>query len=112
MAYEHRLPEFRPMAARDHPIKEAYSPKLYHATVAAVWQVLAIPAENHILQIRIAQLVSCAAGVLTLLVALQLLATLRLAERARFFSFSLMALNPVLIGINAQATNDSFVYLF
>jgi len=35
-----------------------------------------------------------------------------LCPKVRFLSFSLLALNPALIGINAQATNDSFTILF
>src|SRR5262249_50244389 len=41
-----------------------------------------------------------------------LMKELEVSEKVRFIAFSLLALNPVLIGINAQATNDSFVILF
>ena len=56
---------------------------------------------------------SCAAGIVTLWIALVFLCSeINVSANVRFLSFSLMALNPGLIGINAQATNDSFVILF
>src|SRR5262249_14119177 len=85
---------------------------LYHLTIAAIFKAMAIPAEDQAGQVRVAQMVSSAAGIVILLVVLLLLRTLDLPERARFFAVALVALNPTLIGINAQATNDSFVYLF
>jgi Dolichyl-phosphate-mannose-protein mannosyltransferase len=92
-------------------IWEAFQPKLYHVTVAALWQRLSISSPLN--RIRIAQLVSCAAGIVTLWVALVFLRReANVSTKVCFLTFALIALNPSLIGINAQATNDSFVILF
>ena len=64
-------------------------------------------------RIRSAQLVSCAAGIATLWTALVFLRREADASaKVRYLSLALIALNSGLIGINAQATNDSFVILF
>jgi len=92
-------------------VGEAFQPKLYHATVAALWKI--IPTQSPPIRIRIGQLVSCTAGVFTLLLALRFfMREIRVSAKVGFLSFSLLALNPKLIGINAQVTNDSFVILF
>jgi Dolichyl-phosphate-mannose-protein mannosyltransferase len=104
MAYENRIPEV-------HEAREAFQPKLYHATVAAVLKI--VRPQSGLVETILAQLVGCAAGILTLLLAYRfLMKGVEVSEKVRFISFSLLALNPVLIGINAQATNDSFVILF
>jgi hypothetical protein len=104
IADEHRIPD------KDE-VDEAFQPKLYHMVVAALWKI--VPTQSLPLRIRIAQLVSCTAGILTLLVALHfIISQVKVSAKVRFIAFSLLALNPKLIGINAQATNDSFVILF
>src|SRR5262249_26918808 len=104
MAYENRVPEI-------HEDREAFQPKLYHATVAALLKIMR-PQSGRIETI-VAQLVSCTAGIFTLLLAYRFfMSEVEFSEKVRLISFSLLALNPVLIGINAQATNDSFVILF
>ena len=93
---------------------EGFQPKLYHATVAVVWR--AMSTRDPIALARAAQLVSCAAGILTLLVLLRFL-----RERAGpgewpghscALAFAFAALSPGIVGISAQATNDAFVVLF
>src|SRR5262249_40035490 len=92
-------------------VGEAFQTKFYHATVAAIWKV--IPTHSRPIRIRIGQLMSCTAGVLTLLLGLRFfMSEIRVSAKVRFLSFSLLALNPKLIGINGQLTNDSFVILF
>jgi Dolichyl-phosphate-mannose-protein mannosyltransferase len=104
IADENRIPDKNESA-------EAFQPKLYYMIVAAIWKI--IPIQSLPIRIRIAQLVSCAAGILTLVLALRFfMANPNVSTKAGFFSFSLLALNPDLIAINAQATNDSFVILF
>ncbi len=104
MAYENRIPEA-------HETWEAFQPKLYHATVAALLKI--VPPQSERLQIILAQLMSCTAGIFTLLLAYRFfMSEVEFSEKTRFISFSLLALNPALIGINAQAVNDSFVILF
>jgi hypothetical protein len=90
---------------------EAFQPKLYHVTVAALWKILSLQALP--IRVRTAQLISCAAGILTLVLVWRFLRRqVTLSGKAGFLAFALVALNPGLTGINAQATNDSFVILF
>jgi hypothetical protein len=104
---------------------EGFQPKLYHTTAALVWRLL--PTRAPYVLTRAAQLVSCVAGVFTLLVLLRFLRLLGAmreeishskAGRARLLTlsgavaFAAVALNPALSGTSAQATNDAFVILF
>jgi hypothetical protein len=89
---------------------EAFQPKLYHVTVAAVWRALSI--SSPLMRIRAAQLVSCAAGIVTLWIALVFIRReAHVSAKVGCLSLALIALNPGLIGISAQATNDAFVIL-
>ncbi|MGH8071191.1 MAG: phospholipid carrier-dependent glycosyltransferase [Candidatus Entotheonellia bacterium] len=104
MADEHRIPP-------KEELGEAFQPKLYHATVAALWKIL--PVSSLPIRIRLAQFVSCAAGIVTLLLMMTFVRSeAKVTAKAAFLAFALVALNPGLIGINAQATNDSLVILF
>ena len=104
MAYQNRIPEI-------HEDREAFQPKLYHATVAALLKI--VRPQSGRAETILAQLVGCTAGIFTLLLAYRFfMSEVEFSEKVRFIAFSLLALNPVLIGINAQATNDSFVILF
>jgi hypothetical protein len=47
---------------------EAFQPKLYHVTVAALWRALAI--SSPVSRIRLAQMMSCVAGIVTLWIVL------------------------------------------
>jgi hypothetical protein len=118
MAFENKIPEYD--RDRDR-VKEAFQPKLYHATVAGIlkldpsdkeWRPCAAeyPGSPH--TVWVGQMVSCVAGILTICVVLRFLGLLDLSARTRFFTFSLVALNPALISINVQVTNDSFMILF
>ena len=127
-ANDPHLPVIRAIAFEHHfPAREdaweGFQPKLYHTTVALVWRVM--PTRAPYALTRAAQLVSCAAGVLTLLVVLRFLRLLGAAregergaesERAPPLSgaiaFAAVALNPALAGTSVQATNDAFVILF
>jgi len=64
------------------------------------------------LQKRVAQFVTCIAGVATLFVLLGFLRSLPLTERSRGVAFAVVALNPKMIATSIQATNDAFVILF
>lgn len=103
IADEHRLPRLR-------EAWEGFQPKLYHATVAMLWNLN--PWQSSAVEVRIAQGVSCLAGIATLAILRAGLAQHRLSAASRLLVLALVALNPVLIGLNAQATNDSFVILF
>ena len=103
IAHQHRLPGLR-------DAWEGFQPKFYHVTVAILWNLS--PWQSSVVQVRIAQLVACAAGIATLFVVRRALARWALSAPTRTLTFALVALNPTLIGLNAQATNDSFVILF
>lgn len=118
MAYENRIPEYD---RETDSVKEAFQPKLYHAAVAGILKidpsdvasrpcVSEYPGSPH--TIWVGQMVSCTAGILTIWVVLRFLGLVGLSERTKFFAFSLVALNPALVGIDIQVTNDSFVILF
>ena len=103
IAFEHRIP------ARSESW-EAFQPKLYHSTVAALWHLFHL--RDPLALTRSAQLVNALAGVLTLLAIFGVLRSRRVPPTCRVLSFALAALSPSLIGISAQATNDAFVILF
>ncbi len=89
---------------------ECFHPKLYYLVTAFVLKVIPVKAVSD--QIRVAQLINCAAGILTLWIIFLFLKQKVPDIKLRFLSFSLIALNPKFIGVNAQASNDSFVILF
>ncbi len=101
-------------ASRDH--WESFQPKLYHSTVAAILQIAnflepmisSIPA----IHVRVGNLLACAAGIVTLWIVLKWLQQVDISRKSRLLTFSILALNPKLIAINSQTTNDSFVIMF
>jgi hypothetical protein len=103
IAHEHRFPHLR-------EAWEGFQPKLYHSVVALLWDLS--PWQSAGVQVRIAQLVSCAAGIATLFILYRALARETLAPAIRFLALALVAFNPTLIGLSVQATNDAFVILF
>lgn len=118
MAYQDRIPD-------KEELSEAFQPKLYHGTVAAILRLLPPPppvrtrwfhhrrvVRPRLIETRVAQLVSCAAGILTMLVFLRFLQVTDVSGKARLLAMAFVAFNPRLVGINGQATNDSFVILF
>ena len=106
IAFEDRVPGLR-------DDWQGYQPKLYHWTVALLLRLLAPwVADSGDVQIRIANLVNCAAGIALLLVARSWLKRSGLPAPAVLMTFGLLVLNPRLVGIGSQATNDTFVTLF
>lgn len=103
IAREGRIP-------RSYELPEAFQPKLYHETVAVIWRIGPWDSDTSLL--LTAQIVSCIAGILTVFVVGLFLSRQAFSTRIRLVAFSLVALNPKLIGLSAQATNDSFVILF
>ena len=92
---------------------QGYQPKLYHWTVALLLRLLAPwAADSGDVQIRIANLVNCAAGIALLLVARSWLKRSSLPTPTVLTTFGFLVLNPRLVGIGSQATNDTFVILF
>jgi hypothetical protein len=90
---------------------ECFQPKLYHGFVAQVWKTY-FPSRDLNYRIKVAQWINAYAGILTILIVWMFLARISVGNAARLTAFSLIALNPCLIAINAQATNDSFAILF
>jgi len=103
IALQHHLPRLR-------EAWEGFQPKLYHLSVAALWNLC--PWQSPTARIVIAQLVACAAGIATLFIVRQALIRRGVSPPIRLVVFALVALNPALIGLSAQATNDSFVIVF
>jgi dolichyl-phosphate-mannose-protein mannosyltransferase len=103
IAHQHRFVRLR-------EAWEGFQPQLYHGTVAVLWDLS--PWQSAAAQIRIAQLVACAAGIATLWVVRRALRRQGLSPAVQLLAFALVALNPTLIGLDAQATNDAFVILF
>jgi hypothetical protein len=71
-----------------------------------------LPLHSEPARIRAAQLLNVGAGIITLWFIYMLLVQLPFNNKVKILGFSLAALNPRLICINAQATNDSFVIMF
>ena len=88
---------------------ECFQPKLYHLSVAALSTLLAVT--EHSIQEKLAQLLSALAGIGTLIVLHRFLKALPVSESVKRLVFAAFALNPKLVGISAQATNDAFVIL-
>lgn len=103
IAVENRLPG-------QSELWEGFQPKLYHATTAVAWELSPWSSDESL--VRIAQLLSCAAGILTLVLVRRFLERWSLPPAIALLAFAFVALNPKLIGLSAQATNDSFVILF
>ncbi len=103
IAFQHHLPRLR-------EAWEGFQPKLYHVSVAMLW--ILSPWQSSTARILIAQLVACAAGIATLFIVRAALIRREVSPPIRLLAFALVALNPSLIGLSAQATNDSFVIMF
>jgi 4-amino-4-deoxy-L-arabinose transferase-like glycosyltransferase len=103
---EKRLP-------RTGDCRECFQPKLYHYLMNHIFQTLDIDANNKISQMILAQLLNAFLGTVFLLVIWIFMAALPTGnEPLKLIAFSLVAFNPSLIGINAQATNDTLAILF
>lgn len=89
---------------------EGFQPKLFHVVVAALCKPL--PSGHRRLYFILAQLLNAAAGMATVGIVWRFLQGQALSDKVKLVSFSMVALNPGLMGINAQVTNDSFVILF
>jgi len=90
---------------------EGFQPKLYHTAVAAIGAFLPCDSRPECL-VLVGQALNCLAGLAGLGLAYRFLERLQVGRRTRLWCFALAAFNPKLIGIQAQATNDSFVILF
>lgn len=91
--------------------RECFHPKLFYASAAALLGLLGIHDNNA--QMVLVQLVNFLAGAITLVFAWKLIEEFPSRnDIVKLITFALLALNPKLIAVNSQATNDSFVILF
>ena len=92
---------------------ECFQPKLYHLAFAGLLDIFGMEQNPAYQQNVIGQFMNFIAGTLTLVIVYLFLKELtQYDDRLKLIAFSLVALNPVLIGINSQATNDTFAILF
>lgn len=86
---------------------QCYHPKLYHFLVAQIWNILGItsPYYQHIS----AQIFSALCGSATVYLFLKFIRPLNFPETLKLIVFAFFALNPRLIAISAQASNDALV---
>lgn len=88
---------------------QCYHPKLYHFLVANTWNLLGISSTYY--QHVTAQLFSAAAGLGTVYLFLRFIRPLNFPESLKILVFAFFALNPRLIAIFGQATNDGLIIL-
>lgn len=89
---------------------ECFQPKLYHVTLAGLAELLGWSSEPRLTLLGNAA--STVAGLATLALVGWFVARLEGPASLRWLAFALCALNPKLIAISSQATNDAFVILF
>jgi len=108
ISLENRVP------GKDEPeCLQCYHPKLYHYLAAKAINLILEPSTDTTDEQKIiSQMINALAGIVTLFIIYRFLGKLELDASSRLITFGLVALNPALIGINAQATNDTFVILF
>jgi hypothetical protein len=104
IADDNRIPDTR-------EFWEAFQPKLYHVTVAALWRALAI--SSPVSRIRLAQMVSCVAGIVTLWIVLVFLRREAMCRQGMLLVVLADRFEPRSYRYQVpRATNDSFVILF
>ena len=92
---------------------ECFQPKMFHFTVTKVVQVLGLTRLSINGLSLVAEIINLLAGLVTVAIAWALIVRLPVKNKwLRLLAFGLVALNPALIGINSQATNDTFAILF
>jgi len=92
---------------------ECFQPKLYHYVFAKTLQVLQLENNPGYQQNLVGEAINFFAGIMCLVVVGLFVKNAPFKEeRLKLLAFGLVALNPALIGISSQATNDSFVILF
>jgi hypothetical protein len=91
--------------------RECFHPKLFYVTVAALLQIFKITDLKQ--QLVFAQLLNFLAGGLTLAIIARFIKEYPYENGIMKLSvFMLIALNPKMIAINSQASNDTFAILF
>lgn len=88
---------------------ECFQPKLFHALCGAVGRAFDIQIEDT--AIVTFQMINAGFGLLTLWILYGFLQGLQISRNVRIIGFGGVALNPELVGLNAQVTNDSLIIL-
>jgi len=92
---------------------ECFQPKLFHSTIALTLEGFGLANAPDDTKILVAQLVNFIAGLISLGVIAIFIRDLPVSvERIKPLGFALIALNPQLVRISSQATNDGFAILF
>ena len=92
---------------------ECFQPKMFHFTVTKVVQILGLTSLPINGLSLVAESINLLAGLATLAIAWIFIVRLPVKNKwLKLLAFGLVALNPALIGINSQATNDTFAILF
>lgn len=89
---------------------QCYHPKLYHYSVSKLCALFQL--NDKVPRDRLAQLINAFAGILTLLLIWKFISQQRFRDDVKLISFALIALNPRLIAIHSQISNDAFIILF
>jgi hypothetical protein len=91
-----------------HDCWECFQPKLYHFTVATLLKTLPITQP-----IIVAQLLNVVMSLVMLWMLWMFMRRVKIAnDTVKVLAFGLFALNPAMVGINIQATNDTFAIAF
>lgn len=89
---------------------ECFHPKFFYYVCAAMIRIFGLSTE--VSRVVAGQLLNSLAGLLTLGLVFSVLNAAPLHAKWRLWAFTLIALNPRLIAINGQFSNDSFAILF
>ena len=89
---------------------ECYHPKLYHYICTSIFLLFRL--SNPVQQIIAMQLVNVAAGIVVIVVIKDFLRNTALAPGWQSITFALIALNPRMIAVSAQSSNDTFAIMF
>lgn len=93
---------------------ECFQPKLFHYTAANILDIPFVEKARQNMSIpQAVELINFVFGLAILIVIAYFIASLPVKnEILKILAFGLVALNPKLIGINSQITNDTFAILF
>jgi hypothetical protein len=92
---------------------ECFHPKLFHYVFALIFRAVGIDVNDITSQTILVQLINAFLGTILILIVWNFLRSLSTEnEYLKLIAFALTAFNPDLIGINAQATNDTLSILF
>ncbi len=92
---------------------ECFQPKLFHLLFAGAIKILGLANEPGYRQNIAGQALNLIAGIITLAIVWSFLRNLNVRKgKLKVLAFGLVALNPDLLGIHSQATNDTLVILF